>query len=100
MTMRASTPSKIHSHSSDDPEPLLAAGLAATCVDGAAAGLCPAGRVTLGIALLTTLLIVPAHPVASRPAARAAPARTRHLVRRRIRAARASLGEKCPASTR
>ena len=100
MMMRASTPSKIHSQRSDDPELLLAAvdsGLAA------AAGVCPAGRlgrVTLGAALLMVLLMVPPHPVASTPPARAAPVRTRHLVRRRIRAARASLREKCPASTR
>ena len=53
--------------------------------------LCPAGRLTLGIARLTALLMVPPHPVTSTPAARAAPVRARHLVRRRIRAARASL---------
>jgi hypothetical protein len=99
MMMRASTPSKIHSQRSEDPELLLAVawGLAA------AAELCWAGRlgrVTLGTALLTTLLMVPPHPVTSPPAARVAPVRTRHLARRRIRAARASLREKCPASTR
>jgi hypothetical protein len=96
MMMRASTPSKIHSQRSDVPELLLAAvdsGLAA------AAGLCPAGRlgrVTLGIALL----MVPLHAVTSKPTASAAPDRTRPLARPRIRAARASLREKCPASTR
>src|SRR5215472_14818273 len=99
MTMRASTASKIHSQRSDD------AGLLLVAVDSglaAAAGLCPAGRVgrfTLG-GLLTALLMVPPHPVTSRPAARAAPVRIRQLARRRIRAARASLGKKCPASTR
>src|SRR5690242_4824774 len=85
MMMRASTASKIHSQRSDDPGLLLAAvdsGLAA------AAGLCPAGRLgkfTLGTALLTALLMVPPHPVTSKPAARAAPVRTRRLARRRIR---------------
>src|SRR5215475_4332918 len=98
MMRRASTPSKIHSQSSDDAGLLLAAvGLAAP------AGLCPAGPVgwfTVGTADLTALLMVPVHPVTSTPAATAAPVRTRHLVRWRIRAARASLREKCPASTR
>src|SRR5262245_4483139 len=92
MMMRASTASKIHSQRSDDAGLLLAAvdsGLAA------AAGLCPAGRVTVGIALLTALLMVPPHPVTMTPAARAAPVRTRCLARRRTRAARASLLKKC-----
>src|SRR5690242_21019088 len=100
MMIRASTASRIHSQRSDDPVLLVAAvdsGLAA------AAGVCPAGRLgrfTLGTALLTTLLMVPPHPVTSKPAASVAPVRTRQLLRRRIRAARASLREKCPASTR
>src|SRR6516164_2747465 len=102
MRRRASTPSKIHSQRSDDAVLLLAAGLAATCVVAAGAGVCPAcrvGRVTLG-GVLTALLMVPLHPVISKPAARAAPVRTREPARRRIRAARASLRTKCPASTR
>src|SRR5215467_11685468 len=100
MMITASTASRIHSQRSDDPELLVAAvdsGLAA------AAGLCPAdrvGRFTFGAALLTALLMVPLHPVTSKPAARAAPVRTRQPARRRIRAARASLGKECPASTR
>jgi len=98
--IRASTASKIHSQRSDD------AGLLLVAVDSglaAAGGLCPAGRVgrfTLGAALLTTLLMVPLHPATSKPAARVAPVRIRQLARRRIRAARASLRTKCPASTR
>src|SRR6516165_6185234 len=96
MMIRASTPSKIHSHRSDDAVLLLAvaSGLAA------AAGLCPAGRLTLGTAVLMALLMVPPHPVTRTPTARAAPVRTRHLIRSRRPAARASLREKCPASTR
>src|SRR5262249_32547611 len=98
MMMRASTPSKIHSHRSDDAGLLLAAvGLAA------AAGLCPAGRFgrgTPGTALWPALLMAPVHPVPSRRAAGAAPVSPRHPVRRRIGAARASLLKKCPANTR
>jgi hypothetical protein len=98
MRIRASAASKIHSQRSDDPVLLVAvaSGLAA------AAGLCPAGRLgrfTLG-GVLTTLLMVPLHPVTSKPATRVAPVRTTQLARRRIRAARASLGKECPASTR
>src|SRR5215471_1845638 len=97
MMMRASTPSKIHSQRSDDAG-LLLAGVASGVA--AAGGVCPAGRLTLGTALLIALLMVPPHPVTSKPAARAPPVTTRHLIRRRIRVARASLREKCPASTR
>jgi len=63
-------------------------------------GLAAVGRFTLGDALLMALLMVPLHPVTSKPTARVAPVSTRQPARRRIRAARASLRKKCPASTR
>src|SRR6266700_1940219 len=106
--IRTSAPSTTHSQTSDDPEPLLAAGEVAgsaafvvtgACALGAAAGLrlgrLTLGRLALGARLLIALLTVPPHPVTSNPAARAAPRATTNLARcRGIRAPRGSLCRK------
>src|SRR6266487_3798244 len=110
--IRPIAPSTTHSQTSDDPELLLAAGdsaaaeVAGSCALGAAAGVSRGlrlgtltlGRLALGARLLIALLTAPPHPVASKPATRAAARGTTHLLQRRGPRPPGGRSAKTPAS--